>query len=61
MTESKIQKKSYCEHDKEYCDGNSLICRLNPVDTEPYYITDLGKKVPFKNNKCAAFHKEEKE
>ncbi len=50
-----------CTKDGNPCDPESLVCRFNPKETEPYYINEsTGQKTPFKNMKCSNFKKEAK-
>lgn len=46
-----------CKLDNKKCDSDSLICRLNPNETEPYYFNQFGEKSPLINSKCSNYAK----
>lgn len=49
-----------CKIDGKFCDGASLICRLNPSETHPMYYDDTdGSLRDFCNRKCSNYKKED--
>jgi len=49
-----------CKKDGQLCDGEAMICRLNP-EPKPTFVDELGNTRPLFNRQCSNFRRKSDE